>query len=196
MIGLLLVGAVAIPATSRLCSAPGGLSHNSGHHFLSGRGAGGDGFISHSAYGAPVRPGSRTEPDDLDQFFWQLGDHAAIQSGTEHRHCGAGSAGRHQRRYHVSSPRSAKSSDLQQSESGGRAHSYTGAHIAHSLPLSKVEDLADTTLAQKISQLTGVGMVSISGGQKPAVRIQANPMALASYGLSLETAHRRWDRPT
>jgi len=49
-----------------------------------------------------------------------------------------------------------------------------------------VEDLADTTLAQKISQLSGVGLVSISGGQRPAVRIQANPTALASYGLSLE----------
>src|SRR6266403_2810902 len=46
-----------------------------------------------------------------------------------------------------------------------------------SLPLSKVEDLADTTLAQKISQLSGVGLVSISGGQRPAVRIQANPTA-------------------
>jgi len=54
------------------------------------------------------------------------------------------------------------------------------------LPLSKVEDLADTALAQKISQLPGVGLVSISGGQKPAVRIQANPTALASYSLSLE----------
>jgi multidrug efflux pump len=54
------------------------------------------------------------------------------------------------------------------------------------LPLSKVEDLADTTLAQKISQLPGVGLVTLSGGQKPAVRVQANPAALASYGLSLE----------
>jgi multidrug efflux pump len=62
----------------------------------------------------------------------------------------------------------------------------TLAVMSESLPLSKVEDLADTTLAQKISQLTGVGLVSISGGQKPAVRIQANPTALASYGLSLE----------
>src|SRR5471030_1571585 len=62
----------------------------------------------------------------------------------------------------------------------------TLALTSDSLPLSKVEDLADTTLAQKISQLTGVGMVSISGGQKPAVRVQANPTALASYGLSLE----------
>jgi multidrug efflux pump len=62
----------------------------------------------------------------------------------------------------------------------------TLAITSNSLPLSKVEDLTDTTLAQKISQLTGVGLVSISGGQRPAVRIQANPTALASYGLSLE----------
>ena len=54
------------------------------------------------------------------------------------------------------------------------------------LPLSKVEDLADTRLAPKISQLPGVGLVSISGGQKPAVRIQVNPTSLASYGLNLE----------
>ncbi|MBV9072386.1 MAG: efflux RND transporter permease subunit, partial [Acidobacteria bacterium] len=62
----------------------------------------------------------------------------------------------------------------------------TLALTSKELPLSKVEDLADTTLAQKISQLPGVGLVTISGGQKPAVRIQANPTALASYGLSLE----------
>src|SRR6201982_2133090 len=55
-----------------------------------------------------------------------------------------------------------------------------------SLPLAKVEDLADTALAQKISQLPGVGLVTISGGQRPAVRIQANPTALAAYDLSLE----------
>ncbi len=62
----------------------------------------------------------------------------------------------------------------------------TLALTSDSLPLTKIEDLADTTLAQKISQVPGVGLVSISGGQKPAVRIQANPTALASYGLSLE----------
>jgi multidrug efflux pump len=62
----------------------------------------------------------------------------------------------------------------------------TLALTSKSLPLSKVEDLVDTNLAQKISQLPGVGLVSISGGQRPAVRIQANPTALASYGLSLE----------
>src|SRR5712691_6984685 len=62
----------------------------------------------------------------------------------------------------------------------------TLALTSTTLPLSAVEDLADTTLAQKISQLPGVGLVSISGGQRPAVRIQANPTALASYGLSME----------
>ncbi len=53
-------------------------------------------------------------------------------------------------------------------------------------PLPQVEDLADTRLAQKIAELPGVGLVSISGGQRPAVRIQANPAALAAYGLTLE----------
>ena len=62
----------------------------------------------------------------------------------------------------------------------------TLAVTSDTLPLPKLEDLTDTQLAQKISQLTGVGLVTISGGQKPAVRIQTNPVALASYGLSLE----------
>ena len=62
----------------------------------------------------------------------------------------------------------------------------TLALVSDSIPLTKVQDLADTRLAQKISQLPGVGLVSISGGQKPAVRIQANPTALSSYGLNLE----------
>ena len=62
----------------------------------------------------------------------------------------------------------------------------TLALTSDTLELTKVEDLADTVLAQKISQLSGVGLVSIAGGQKPGVRIQANPTALAGYGLSLE----------
>ena len=62
----------------------------------------------------------------------------------------------------------------------------TLALTSTALALSKVEDLADTRLVPKISQLPGVGLVSISGGQKPAVRIQANPTSLGSYGLNLE----------
>jgi multidrug efflux pump len=62
----------------------------------------------------------------------------------------------------------------------------TLAVTSNSIPLSQVEDLVDTRLAPKMSQLSGVGLVSISGGQKPAVRIQANPAALSSYGINLE----------
>ena len=62
----------------------------------------------------------------------------------------------------------------------------TLALTSKTIPLSQVEDLADTRLAQKIAQLQGVGLVSISGGQKPAVRVQVNPTALSSYGINLE----------
>jgi multidrug efflux pump len=62
----------------------------------------------------------------------------------------------------------------------------TMAITSDTIPLSQVEDLVDTRLAPKIAQLNGVGLVSISGGQKPAVRIQANPVKLSSYGLNME----------
>ena len=55
------------------------------------------------------------------------------------------------------------------------------------IPLSRVEDLVDTRLVPKLSELPGVGLVRISGGQKPAVRIQANPGALSAYGIDFET---------
>src|ERR1700677_2475313 len=62
----------------------------------------------------------------------------------------------------------------------------TLALSSKTMPLSQVEDLADTRFSQKISQLPGVGLVSISGGQKPAVRVRVNPTALSSYGINLE----------
>jgi len=62
----------------------------------------------------------------------------------------------------------------------------TLAISSDTLPLSQVEDMVDTRLAPRLSQLAGVGMVSISGGQKPAVRIQVNPVQLSSYGLNME----------
>ena len=63
----------------------------------------------------------------------------------------------------------------------------TLAITSNAIPLSQVEDLVDTRLAPKLSQLSGVGLVSISGGQKPAVRIQVNPVQLSAYGINLET---------
>src|SRR3984957_10511719 len=62
----------------------------------------------------------------------------------------------------------------------------TLALTSKTLPLTQVEDMGDTRLAQKISQQPGVGLVSISGGQRPAVRVQINPRALAKYGLNID----------
>ena len=63
----------------------------------------------------------------------------------------------------------------------------TLAVTSDTVPMTQVEDFSDSILGQKISQLPGVGLVSLSGGQRPAVRIQANTQALAAYGLTMET---------
>ena len=62
----------------------------------------------------------------------------------------------------------------------------TLAVTSKTLPLTQVEDLSETRLAQKISQVSGVGLVSVSGGERPAVRIQVNPQSLAAYGLNVD----------
>src|SRR5271167_4398673 len=62
----------------------------------------------------------------------------------------------------------------------------TIAVTSKTMALTDLEDLSETRLAQKISQLTGVGLVSVSGGQRPAVRLQVNPQALAAYGLNID----------
>ena len=62
----------------------------------------------------------------------------------------------------------------------------TLAVTSKTLPLTQLEDLADVRMAQKISQVNGVGLVSIAGGQRPALRIQINPRALAAYGLAID----------
>ncbi len=63
----------------------------------------------------------------------------------------------------------------------------TLAITSDTLPLTDVQNLVNTRLAQKISQVSGVGLVSLSGGQRPAVRIQANTQALAANGIGLDT---------
>ncbi|MBV8659163.1 MAG: efflux RND transporter permease subunit, partial [Burkholderiales bacterium] len=63
----------------------------------------------------------------------------------------------------------------------------TLAVTAHNMPMTRVQDLVDTRVAQKISQVSGVGLVTLSGGQRPAVRVNFNPQALAAYGLDSET---------
>ena len=93
------------------------------------------------------------------------------------RHRPAGRAGRHQRRLLLPARRPAQPARSTTRSTPPTRPSSPSRSPVTPCPLSKVEDLADTVLAQKISQLSGVGLVSIAGGQKPAVRIQANPIA-------------------
>ena len=110
----------------------------------------------------------------LHQLRRQLGHHAAVRAEPEHRRGRAGSAGGDQRGADLSAHGPANP-PIYSKTNPADAPILTLALTSQTIPLSKVEDLADTRLAQKISQLPGVGLVSISGGQKPAVRIQANP---------------------
>ena len=113
------------------------------------------------------------------------------------RHRRAGSAGGDQRGRQPAAVRPAGAADLRQGQSGRRADPDAGAHLQDAAADRRSRISADTRLAQKISQLAGVGLVSISGGQRPAVRVRANPRALAAYGLNIDdlrTTHRQRQR--
>ena len=185
MVGVLLVGWVALHAAAGLGAAGGRLSDHPGGDVLSGAEPEVMASSVTVAAGAAVRADARTEPDDLHQFVWQLDHHAAVQSRREYR-CGrAAGAGRHQRAA-TYLPTDLPNPPIYNKVNPADAPILTLALTSDSLPLSEGRGPGGHQLAQKIAQLPGVGLVSISGGQKPAVRIQANPTALASYGLSLE----------
>ena len=111
--------------------------------------------------------------------------HAAVRPRSRHRRRRAGGAGGDQRGGHVPARATCRIRRSTARSTRPTRRSSRSALTSATLPLSEVEDLADTRLAQKISQLPGVGLVSISGGQKPAVRIQANP-----HGARRATASR------
>ena len=122
---------------------------------------------------------SRTSSDGA------FGYHATVCLKPQHRCRRAGSSGSYQRRPNVFAGGPPDAACLQQDESAD-APIMTLALTSRSMALQDIQDYADTRLAQKISQLSGVGAVTISGGQKKAVRIEANPTQLASYSINLE----------
>ena len=143
-------------------------------------------LVDHRAARAPVRPDAGPQADVVDELRRRVGDHAAVQprarrSTSPSRRC--------RRRSTPASnllPADLPAPPIYSKVNPADAPILTLAVTSKTLPLPQVQNLADTRLAQKISQLPGVGLVSISGGQRPAVRVQANPKALAAYGLSLE----------
>ncbi len=190
MVGMLLAGVVAYRQLPVSALPAGGLSDDPGRHVLSRRQPGRDGVGGHRAARAAVRPGARAEPDDLDQLrgrsviTLQFVLDLNIDVAEQEVQAAINAAGTYL-------PPDLPNPPIYSKTNPADAPILTLALTSTALPLSKVEDLADTRLAQKISQLPGVGLVSISGGQKPAVRIQVNPTALSSYGLTLEDVRSR-----
>ena len=165
--------------------AAGRLPNDSGSDVLPRRRSRGYGHSRNIAARTAVRAGSRPDPDDVDQFLRIVGHHTSVRARTQHRCRRAGGAGGDQCSHQLSA-KDLPTPPVYSKTNPADAPILTLALTSKTLPLPQVEELADTRLAQKISQLPGVGLVSISGGQRPAVRVQANPTALAAYGMSLE----------
>ena len=118
-----------VPATAGLGAAPGRLPDHADPDVLPGREPGGSDVFDHRAAREAVRPGARTDADDVDQFFQQFADHAAVFARSQHRRRRAGGAGRHQCSHDFSSQQSPGSSHLQQDESRRRADSDAGHYV-------------------------------------------------------------------
>ncbi len=133
-------------------------------------------------FGADAGP----QGDVVAQLRGGFGHHAAVRSEPQHRHRRAGSAGGHQRRRQPAAAARLPAPPIYAKVNPADAPILTLAVTSTSMPITQVEDLSDTRIAQKISQLAGVGLVSINGAQRPAVRIQINLQALAAYGLNID----------
>ena len=185
MAAILLVGIVAYRFLPHLGPARGRLPDHPGADLLSRRQPGGDDLVGHRAARGAVRPDAGPEPDVLDQFGRRLGDHPAVRLdlsldiAEQEVQAAINAAGN-------LLPSDLPAPPIYAKVNPADAPILTLALTSKTLPLTQVEDMADTRLAQKISQLPGVGLVSISGGQRPAVRVQVNPRALAAYGLNID----------
>ncbi len=193
MAAILLVGIVAYHAAAGFGAAGSRLPDDPGAHLLSRRQPGRHGHHRHCAAGTPVRRDAGPEPDDLDQRRRRLGHRAAVQplarrSTSPKKKCSRRSTAARPFCRPICPSRRSTTRPIPPTRRSSRWPSPPTL-----MPLSQVEDLVDTRLAPKLSQLAGVGLVSISGGQKPAVRIQVNPVALSSYGLNMEDVRTALD---
>ena len=135
-------------------------------------------LLDHRAARAAVRADARAHTDVVDELRRRVGDHAPVQPRPRARHRRAAGAGRDQRGGNLL-PQDLPTPPLYSKVNPADTPILTLAVTSKSMPMTQVQNLVDTRLAQKISQIPGVGLVSLSGGQRPAVRVRANPKALA-----------------
>ena len=178
-------GLCGFHATARFGASGSGLPDDSGCHVLSRSESGRGGLCGHGAAGAAVRPGAglnqmtSTSSDGSSIIILQFSLELNIDVAEQEVQAAINAA-------QTYLPADLPTPPIYSKTNPADTPILTLALTSDTIPLSQVEDLADTRLAQKISQLPGVGLVSISGGQKPAVRMQVNPTALSSYGINLE----------
>ena len=169
-----------LSAAADVGAARGRLPDDPGDHALPGRQPRRDDDVGDGAARAPVRPDAGTEPDVVDELGRRVGDHAAVQSldlsldVAEQEVQAAINAGGNLLPTDLPMP------PIYSKVNPADAPMLTLAVTSPTLPVTEAaRPRSRTRLAQKISQVPGVGLVSIAGGQRPAVRIQANPRALA-----------------
>jgi hypothetical protein len=174
-----------LPAAALVGAARGGLSDHRGADLLPRREPGGHHLGHHRAAGEAVRPDAGPEPDVLDEFggasviTLQFNLSLAIDVAEQEVQAAISGA-------QNLLPQDLPAPPIYAKVNPGRRAGADLGITSKVMPLTEVEDLADTRIAQKISQIKGVGVVSISGGQRPAVRVVVNPRALAAYGLNID----------
>ena len=183
--GAVALGSARLSPAAGVGAAAGGLPDDPGADVLPGGQSRRHDQRGDGAARAAVRPDSRPRPDVLVQFRRRVGADVALLAGQ----AASRSPSRKCRRR--STPRSLLPNDLPQPPIYNKVNPadtpvLTLAITSPTTPLPAVYDLVDTRVAQKLAQLPGVGLVSIAGGQRPAVRIQANPQALAAHNLNLQ----------
>ena len=161
------------------------LSDASGHGAVAGRRSADHGGVGRDAARTSVRPNSGSRPDDLDECTRLHPDHAAVRPEPPDRRNGQRYAVGDQRREPVPAARIPYPPTIRKVNPADTPILVLGL-TSDSLPLTTVDAYAENILLQKISQIPGVGLVGIGGQQKPAVRVQLDPQALAARGINLE----------
>ena len=186
MVAILLSGIVAYSFLPLSTLAAGRLSDDPGADVLSGRQPGSDDVVGDRSLGAAARANARTEPDDIGELRRRLDHHACNSLSISSL-----DVAEQEVQAAINAANNLLPSDLPippvyAKINPADAPILTLAVTSKSMSLIDSKIMSETRLAQKISQLSGVGLVSISGGHRPAVRIQFNPQALAAYGLNID----------
>ena len=140
--------------------------------------------------GAPVRPDSRARQHGVPKLVRPQSDHPAVPARSRHRRGRAGCSSRHQRR-RLDAAAQSPYPPTYAKVNPADTPVVTLALTSRTQSLRTLSDLADTLLAQRLSEVSGVGRVSVEGGLRPAIRIEADLARLASYRLSLEDLRAR-----